>query len=118
MALARHPQRWKPPVAGMVKINVDRGLSRDGATAASAAVCRDNEGQFLGSSSMVFPGVTDPAYLEALACREAQALALDLNLGKVIISCDSKGVVDDIKNDARGMNDTSIREIRENKLLF
>ena len=54
VAPARHPQRWKPPVAGMVKINVDGALSRDGATGASAAICRDDEGRFLGSSSMVF----------------------------------------------------------------
>ena len=36
----------------------------------------------LGSSAMVFPGIIGPATLEALTCREALALALDLSLQK------------------------------------
>lgn len=39
---------------------------------------RNNEGVFLGSSDMVVEGITDATVLEAWACREAQALALDL----------------------------------------
>lgn len=46
----------------------------------AAAVCRDREGHYLGSSALVTYGVDDPATLEAIACREAFSLAEDLHL--------------------------------------
>lgn len=45
---------------------------------------------FLGSSSMVLLGVTYPASLKVIGCREALALAADLALHNVIITSDSK----------------------------
>ena len=56
---------------------MDGGVSgRRGGSA--TAVCRDAEGNFLGSSALVIEGVIDPATLEAIACREALALVEDL----------------------------------------
>lgn len=53
---------------------------RKGKGRSEAAVCRDRDEQFLGSSSLVIDGVEDLAALEAIACWEGMALAEDLNI--------------------------------------
>lgn len=60
---------WRAPDVGVAKVHVDGGLSRNGRQGAAASICRDRTGIYLGSSAMVFDGITDPATLEALACR-------------------------------------------------
>jgi hypothetical protein len=45
---------------------------------------------------VVYKGITDPASLESMACREALALAEDLALTTLIVASDCKGVVIDI----------------------
>ena len=70
--------RPKAPPLGFAKIHVDAACRR-GLGGSSAAVCRDANGNFLGSSALVIQGVDDPEILETIACREALALAQDLN---------------------------------------
>ena len=60
---------------------------------------------------MVFRDIAKPAALEALACREALALALDLSLHRIVIACDCKGVVAEIKNGLEGRHGAIIKEI-------
>ena len=62
---------------------------------------------------MVFSGITDPMTLEALACGEALALALDLSLTRVVIACDCKSVVQEIKGGTEGRYSAIIKEISE-----
>lgn len=69
---------------------------------ASTVVCRGRDEGYLGSLSIVLSGVTDPRTLEFLACHEALALAEDLSLLKFVIACNSKNVVDDMKEDKGG----------------
>jgi hypothetical protein len=52
------------------------------AAGVAAAFYRDNNDQYLRASAVVFHGVTDQATLEALACREALALAEDVALDR------------------------------------
>ena len=59
---------WKPPPIGHVKIHVDGGLFHDGTVGAAAEICRNEQGQYLGSSAIVLPGVNNPTSLEAIAC--------------------------------------------------
>ena len=54
------------------------GFARERARGAAAAVSRDENGKFLGSSTLVVNGITDVATLESIACREALFLAEDL----------------------------------------
>ena len=63
-------------------------------------------------------GVTDPATLEALACREALALAADLGLARIIVASDCQGVVKDIKNRTGGAYASTTREIVEKSATF
>ena len=60
---------------------------------------------------MVFTNISDPATLEALACCEALALALDLSLDKVVIACDNKSMVAEINNGTEGRYSAIIKEI-------
>lgn len=50
---------------------------------ASAAICRDDQGKYLGVLVTVFEGLVDPESLEAHACCQAFSLAEDLHLRRV-----------------------------------
>jgi hypothetical protein len=56
--------------------------------------------------------------LEVLSCREALALALDLSVDRVIISCDCKPVILEIKERTDGVYGTIINEIFEGARNF
>jgi hypothetical protein len=99
------------PPTGFAKIHVDAGLSRSCIEGTVAAVCRDSERNYLGSSSLVIHGVRDVATLEAIAFREELALADDL-LHNVMVSTDSKRVASDILNGSSGNHGQIIAEIR------
>ena len=76
-----------------------------------AALCRDEQGNYLGSSAVVYGGVTDPTILEIFACREGLALAEDLNVHEVVLASHCEGVVNDINGGTSGPNATIIHEI-------
>ena len=59
---------------------MDAAVSKAHARAATAAVCRDETGNFFGSSARAITGIMDVVTLEVLACREGLALAEDLLL--------------------------------------
>jgi hypothetical protein len=75
---------------------VDGVFSYDGRVGAAAVVCRDEHDQYLGSSAIILPGVLNPKVLETIVCREPLALAVDLSLDHLVITSDSKPIVDDI----------------------
>ena len=66
-------RRPKAPPPDHCNIHVDAGV-RVGQRGLAAAVCRDSEGNYLGSSALSIYGLHDPATLEVIACREALAL--------------------------------------------
>lgn len=105
---------WIPPPQGLVKLNVDGAVAKSSNIGASVAVCRDETGMFLGASAFVMQGIMDPATLEACACREALALAADLNVSQICVASDCKEVVYEINqtNEARGDYCMVIKEIR------
>jgi hypothetical protein len=47
----------------------------------------------MGASAVVFPGSIEAETLEALACREAIALAHDINARRVRVASDCQGVI-------------------------
>ena len=102
---------------GYAKIHVDAGVRFERGGSA-AAICRDDQGFYLGSSALVTYGICDPAVLEAIACREALALAEDLNLQQFIIASDCKQVVSDIQKGTRGRYGTIISEIKLSATTF
>ena len=110
--------RWVAPSEGTAKLRVDGAVSRDGSFGSFSAVCRSSSGSFLGASAIKIEGISDPATLEALACREALDLAMDLDLAKILIASDCQEVVNDIKNCTGGVYASTIREIVESKNTF
>uniref|UniRef100_A0A452XZ15 RNase H type-1 domain-containing protein n=1 Tax=Aegilops tauschii subsp. strangulata TaxID=200361 RepID=A0A452XZ15_AEGTS len=77
----------RAPPTGSHKIHVD-AATRQGRGGAVSAICRDCNGKFIGSSSLVIVGVQDPATLEAIAVREALALAADMHVENMVVSSD------------------------------
>lgn len=80
---------------------------------ASAAVCKDKDGQVPGSSAVVFDGLVDAPSLEAHACNEALALAKDLNISHVILASDCMQVISDINRGAFSSYALVLNEIRD-----
>jgi hypothetical protein len=67
--------KWILPPSDLYKINVDAAVSRSDEKGVAVAFCRDRNGIYQGAYSIVFQGINDSATLEALARREAMALA-------------------------------------------
>jgi hypothetical protein len=79
-AQANQNFKWTPPVQSSIKINVDAVISTNHNIGTAAAVCRDSNGAYLGSSMLVIHGLLDPRTLEVIACREGLSLAQDLGI--------------------------------------
>ena len=77
MPAVTRSQTWVAPTVGNAKMNVDAVVSSNGFRAVGA-ICRDGSDMFLGASTLCFNHIVDPMTLEALAIREALALADDL----------------------------------------
>ena len=75
-------------------------------------------GKYLGASAVRHTGINDPATLEALACREALSLALDLSLSHVLVASDCKEVVADIHKGTGGRYASIVKEIISQGLQF
>ena len=104
--------RWIAPPRGTAKINVDAAVRKNGKIGAIAAVCRNDEGRFLGASAVVLHGIHDPAVLETLACREALALAEDLNLLNIKVASDCLEAINSMRGNYLGKLSMVAREIR------
>jgi hypothetical protein len=72
-----HP-RCLLPAARCAKIKVDAAMAKTTTGGALGDVCRSADGVFLGASSLTIHGITNPATMEAIACRETITLAQDL----------------------------------------
>jgi hypothetical protein len=79
---------WIPPPVGVTKINVDAAVGKNFGRGTVAAVARSDSGVFLGASAVVFHGQTTAETLEVLACREAIALARDLDVRQIKVASD------------------------------
>ena len=102
---------WVPPPKGIVKLNVVGVVNSLGQKGVVAAVCRDRDGMYLGSSVLVFANSTNPSTLEVYAAREALALAADLNLQRIHIASECDRVIKDIRDGSGGEQGAIIKEI-------
>ena len=95
--------RWIAPPQGMIKVNVDAAVGKNSGRGAVAAVARSDNGVFLGASVITFPGQTDAETLEALACREAVALATDIHARSVRVASDCMNMVKKLEGGTTGV---------------
>jgi hypothetical protein len=63
-------------------------------------------------------GITDPATLESLVCREALALDEDLGINRIYVASDCKRMVSDIKSGSKGRYGCRIEEIKLRSTQF
>jgi hypothetical protein len=112
-----HP-KWIAPLRGCAKINVDAAIAKEGHGGAVAAVCRSEEVNFLGASALRIEGIGDPSALEAVACREALALAEDLYLQKVTVATDCMQVINNLERPYAGSYSMIIDEIKARSRSF
>ena len=109
---------WIPPPSGRIKINVDAAVGKNTGRGSVAAVARDEMGVFVGASSLVFPGRTEAETLEALACREACALARDISARRVRVASDCHNVIINLDREAMGSYGHIVKEIRDSRKEF
>ncbi|KAM3225890.1 hypothetical protein ACQJBY_058544 [Aegilops geniculata] len=117
-ARAARPTHWLQPPLGTSKINVDATCMKSSSVGAVAAVCRSREGIFLGASTVVFKGISDPTTLEAMGVRESMALVEDLQLQAIHVATDCMDVVKDIKQKSNPIYGAIIHEIIEYSSSF
>jgi ribonuclease HI len=109
---------WLPPPPGLLKVNVDAAVGKASEHGSVAAVARSEDGVFRGASAVVFLGKTEPETLEALACREAMALACDINNRRIMIASDCSAVIRSIEEGSRGVYAHIVQEIADSKTEF
>ena len=109
---AAGPPKWIPLPTGCIKFNVDAALSKTGRKAAASAVARDVEWNYLGASSIVVHGITDPEVMESIAVREALALADDLLIRRARVASDCLRVINTLHDTSRP---SYMQIIEENK---
>lgn len=106
-------EKWIPPPEGCIKLNVDAGFSTEHNVGAGAVICRDRDGAYLGSTTLVIQGLVDPASLEAIACREALSLVEDMGVQHLFVASDCKAAVNHILEGVGGNYGGVIKEIKE-----
>lgn len=84
------------PPKGVPAIMTHGFVSLDRSVGVAATICRDDSGKYLGSSALVLAGMTILPVLDAIACREAQALAEDLGARRVVITSENMKTLKDI----------------------
>jgi ribonuclease HI len=101
-----------------MKINVDSSISKTSKEGAVGAVCRREDGVFVEASSLTIRDIDDPATTETLACREALALAEDLQLQKVAIASDCLSVINNMERQFAGSYSMILQEIKLKAATF
>ena len=81
-------------------------------------VCGDNVGNYVAASAMVIDGLTDPSYLEALACNEATSLAMDIGVRKCVIASDCLEVITNLQKQSLCAYSSVLKEIKARSTLF
>jgi ribonuclease HI len=97
---------------GHTKINVDAAVRKNGNFGAVAAVCRREDGAFLGASAQVIHGMSNHGTLEAIACQEALALACDLSLNHIHVASDCLEVISSLEGANLGRFSAVLKEIK------
>ena len=80
-----------------MKVNVDAAVDGECRKGAVVVVYRDQEGRFLGASSITHRFILNPTILEALVVREGHEVVADLYLNNIQSASDCKIVVEGIK---------------------
>ncbi|KAK1651726.1 hypothetical protein QYE76_069531 [Lolium multiflorum] len=86
-------ERWRPPMAGWVKVNTDGAVVKSADIGGGGVVVRDHDGRFLAGSSHFFPSLSGPEEAELRACERGMELIKRLKLKNVVLELDCAAVV-------------------------
>ncbi|XP_050229268.1 uncharacterized protein LOC126678412 [Mercurialis annua] len=86
-------QVWKPPHAGVLKINSDAAISVEKKIAAISMVCRDSSGAVLHSGTKILHGIINAEVAEAEAICLGLQLSADLPYAKIVCESDCLSVI-------------------------
>ncbi|KAA3460000.1 reverse transcriptase [Gossypium australe] len=113
-------KKWQHPPFQKVKINFDGGFDVQAHFFASGVVARDNTRSVLVSKSRVHEKVGSAFVAEALACREAIQLGIDMQEKNIIIEGDSLTVIKKCRQDSvdRSQIGSYIFDIHQKKSVF
>ena len=81
--------KWTKPDLMFIKVNVDAAYFADESAGASAAVIRDDKGNFLAAQCKYIPHVADAMMVEATAMRDGLVFANSLGFPRVEAESDS-----------------------------
>ena len=93
-------------------------LSRSGEIGDVGVVCRDENGNFLGASTIVYQGLIDPSVLEATTCSEGLALTADMNIQRIHIASNYQEVIKGISNPNLRPYSVVLKEIETGRNQF
>ncbi|KAA3457985.1 reverse transcriptase [Gossypium australe] len=85
--------KWNSPPGQTVKINFDGAFGEKSKLSALGIVVRDSNDFVLLTSTELHKGVISAFVTEAIACRQATQIALDINREEVIIEGDSLSII-------------------------
>lgn len=86
------PNRWRPPPAGTIKINVDAGCFTDGSSG-WGFIARDHQGRALFSATRKEQTSVTPLVAEALVLRWCLSWAVGEQFQRLIIETDAELVI-------------------------
>ncbi|KAK5839304.1 hypothetical protein PVK06_008080 [Gossypium arboreum] len=84
---------WRPPVAGVFKLNFDAAFQHDLQLAVIAVIARDSEGEIVGAETYLFLNVSDACLAEARACERVLLFTVERGYWRLFIEGDSLTVI-------------------------
>ena len=90
--------RWKPPSAGLFKINFDGAVFMDRSLVGLGIVIRDESGLIIVALSQKIPLPSSMELVEALAARRALIFAQEISIFKAEVEGDSLKVIQALNN--------------------
>lgn len=97
-------ERWLPPEEGWTKANTDGATTKSGERGGGGVILRDHNGAFCAAACHFYPTTSDPEMLELLACKRAAQLAVEMNIQKLLIETDCKGLSSMLNDSKRNLS--------------
>ena len=105
--------RWKAPLRGIYKLNIDVAIHLASSTMGAGIVTRDNQGFFMADKTQSQSGCLDPYHAELLAAIDGLLFAWELSFRRVILEGDAQLVYSSIKDlrEDHSYNSTILQDI-------
>ncbi|KAK2419405.1 Ribonuclease H superfamily protein [Trifolium repens] len=93
-------KQWKKPNNGIIKINCDANLSREGRWGLGT-IARNSDGNVIAAATWESPGIADPALAESAALYNAVRMAIEHNLSDVEFESDNATIISILKGEVQ-----------------